>query len=74
MFIKIMSHTIFWFFYFFSIFLKLSPYVEVLGVSSFKDRCMHLGKLNDELYNRRNLGTLAAHPTIDLTGRIPEAR
>jgi hypothetical protein len=59
---------------FWIIFLKPPFDVEVLGVSSFKDRCMHLEKLNDELYNRRNFSTMAAHPIINLTGGIPEAR
>ncbi|EER93939.2 hypothetical protein BDA96_01G206600 [Sorghum bicolor] len=53
---------------------KPLPDVEVLGVSRFKDRCMQLGKLNDELYNRRNVSSMAACPTINLTGGIPEGR
>ena len=41
-------------------FFKACPDVEVLGATSVRDRCMQLGKLTDDLYNRITFSAMRA--------------
>ena len=44
----------------FIVFFKTCPDVEVLGATSVRDRCMQLGKLTNDLYNRITFSAMRA--------------